>query len=36
MLKKDKMISCRAPGGTNGEDKNSNMITLVTIITILL
>ena len=29
MLKKDKMVSCEAPGCTNRADKNSNIITLV-------
>ena len=31
MLKKDKMVSCGAPGYTNRADNNSNIITLVTI-----
>ena len=31
MLKKDKMASCRAPGCKNWADKNSNIITLLTI-----
>ena len=34
MLKKDKMVSCAEPGCTNQADKNSNIITLVTIIII--
>ena len=32
MLKKDKMVSCGARGCTDGADKNSNTITLVRII----
>ena len=33
MLKKDNMVICGAPGDTNGEDKNYNIIALVTMIT---
>ena len=33
--KKDKMVSCGAPGCTNQSGKNSNTITLVTTITLL-
>ena len=36
MLKKDKMVICRATGCTNRADKNSNIIILVTIIIIML
>ena len=32
LVKKDKMVSCGAPGCTDGADKNSNTITLATII----
>ena len=35
-LKKDKMVSCGAPGCTNRVDKNSNIITLVAVIIMLL
>ena len=33
--KKDKMVSCRPHGGTNRASKNSDIITLVTIIIML-
>ena len=36
MLKKDKIASCVLFGYTNWSDKNSNIITLVPIITMLL
>ena len=32
-VKKDNMVSCGALGDTNGEDKNYNIIALVTMIT---
>ena len=35
-VKKDKMVSCGAPGYTNRADKSCNIIILVTIIIILL
>ena len=35
-VKKNKMVSCRAPGCANWADKNSNIITLVTTIIMLL
>ena len=36
MLKKDKMVSCGAPSLKNWAEKNSNIITLVTIIIVVL
>ena len=36
MLKKDKMVICGASGCTNRADKNSNIITLVTLIIVVL
>ena len=36
MLKKDKIVNCGAPECTSRADKNSNIITLVTIIIMLL
>ena len=35
-VKKDKMLSCAAPRGTNRTENNSNIITLVTIVIMLL
>ena len=35
VLKKDKMVCCRPHGGTNRASKNSDIITLVTIIIML-
>ena len=35
-LKKNKMASCGVPGCTNRANKNSNIITLATILTMLL
>ena len=33
MLKEDKMVICGGPGHTNRTDKNSDIVTLVTIVT---
>ena len=35
-VKKDEIVSCGTPGLTNRSDKNSNIVTLITIIIMLL